>query len=471
MMEYMRLDDATIKELKTIVGEGRVLHGDDDRLEAYSHDEAGSLYGAPPEAVVKPGTAEEVSRILSLAFDRRIPVTPRGAGSGLAGGAVPLFGGIVLSCERLNRILEIDTENMVAVAEAGVITNELCRAVDEVGLFYAGFPMSVESSYIGGNVACNAGGARVVKYGPTGAHVLGLELVLPSGELVVTGGKRRKDSSGYPLRSFFIGSEGTLAVFTKVILNLLPKPGAVADVLVPFRSIEKAIAAIPKAIHAARVLPAAVEFMDQPSVSYCSAYTNMTLPYQDRAGAYLILQFEGRTRDELQDTYEIAGDVCLGCGALEVYVADNRLVSDKIWTMRRNWLEALRAIDPLVGTGDFVVPSATVPAMMRKLEEIAAHYDTEIACVGHAADGNLHPAVLRRDDTPTAEWKLRMEEIVNRIAVEAADLGGAVSGEHGVGFLKKGILGETKTKEIAVMRQVKNALDPRAILNPGKLFS
>jgi len=469
-MDYAKVNDATIDDLKRIVGPGRVLHGDDDRLETYSHDEAGSLYAVSPEAVVKAANTEDVSRVLALAFERRIPVTPRGAGSGLAGGAVPLYGGIVLSCELLNRILEIDTENMVAVAEAGVITNDLCRAVDDEGLFYAGYPMSVESSFVGGNVACNAGGARVVKYGPTGAHVLGLELVLPSGDVLVTGGKRRKDSSGYPLRSFFIGSEGTLAVFTKVVLNLLPKPGAVADLLVPFPSIEKAIAAIPRAMRAARILPVAVEFIDRPSVRYCSAYTNTMLPYQDRAEAYLIVQFEGRTQEELQDTYEIGGDACLGAGALEVYVADNRLVSEKIWTMRRNWLEALKAIDPLVGTGDFVVPTACVPTMMRRLEAISKQYDTEIACVGHAADGNLHPAVLRPDGMALDDWKDRMEEIVSRIAVEAASLGGAVSGEHGVGFIKKPILGATKSAEIALMRRIKDALDPRGILNPGKLF-
>jgi glycolate oxidase len=330
--------------------------------------------------------------------------------------------------------------------------------------------MSVESSFVGGNVACNAGGAKVIKYGATAAHVLGLEVVLPSGEIIELGGKRRKDSSGYSLLRLFIGSEGTLGVFTKIYLNLIPKPGRVADLLVPFKTAEDAVFAVPKVMMASKELPVAVEFIDQLSVSHCSAYTNSTLPHQDEAGAYLILQLEGRTKEDLQDVYEMAGNTCLESGALEVFVADNKFASEKIWNIRRNWLEALKAADPHVGSGDFVVPLSEIPRMMEKITELSKEYGVEIPCAGHAADGNIHPAPLKPADMSLDCWKSMAEGILERIAMEAARLGGAVSGEHGVGFMKKGILSKTKAGEIAVMRQIKAALDPDNILNPGKVF-
>ena len=470
MRSYEAVTPAVIEELVEVVGERSVVHNDPDRLAAYGGDEAGALYARTPEVVVKPTTADQVSAILRIANRRRIPVTPRGAGSGLAGGAVPLFGGIVLSCEKMNRILEIDKVNLVAVVEPGVVTNDLCRLVEEEGLFYAGYPMSVESSFIGGNVACNAGGAKVVKYGTTAAHVLGLEVVLPTGEIVEMGGKRRKDSSGYSLLRMLIGSEGTLGVFTKIILNLIPRPGPVADLLVPFRSVAEAIDAVPKVMLASKGLPVAVEFIDRVSVAHCAAYTNSMLPHQDRAGAYLILQLDGRTKDDLQDVYEAAGDACLRCGALEVFVADNKFASEKIWNMRRNWLEALKAVDPHVSSGDFVVPVSEIPCMMEEIARLSAEYGVEIPCAGHAADGNIHPAPLRPPNRSPEQWKAENEEILTRIAEKAASVGGAVSGEHGIGYVKMDVFGRTKADEIETMRRIKSALDPLHILNPGKLF-
>jgi glycolate oxidase len=470
MTKYGKVTKKIVKELQQIAGERSVIYNDHDQLEPYGKDEAGALYAAMPEAVVKPNTAEQVSKILELANREKIPVTPRGAGSGLAGGAIPLHGGIVLSLEKMNRVLEVDTTNFVAVVEPGVVTNDLCKLVAEKGLFYAGYPMSVESSFVGGNVACNAGGAKVIRYGATAAHVLGLEVVLPSGEIVEMGGKRRKDSSGYSLLRFFIGSEGTLGVFTKIYLNLVPEPGRVADLLVPFRTVEEAIHAVPKTMMASKELPVAVEFIDQLSVAHCSTYTNSTLPYQDEAGAYLILQLEGRTKEDLQDVYELAGNACLESGALEVFVADNKFASEKIWNMRRNWLEALKVADPYVSTGDFVVPISEIPHMMDKINELSKEYDVEIPCAGHAADGNIHPAPLKPARISPERWKNVAEEILERIAIEAAKRGGAVSGEHGIGFVKKGMLSKTKADEIEVMRRIKEVLDPNFILNPGKLF-
>jgi len=470
MRKYGEVTLSVVESLREIVGERNVLYEEADQLESYANDEAGALYARPPEAVVKVRSSEEVSQVLKLANRERIPVTPRGAGSGLAGGAVPLLGGIVLTFEKMNRVLEIDKVNLVAVVEPGVVTNDLCRMVAEEGLFYAGYPMSVESSFVGGNVACNAGGAKVIKYGATVAHVLGLEVVVPTGEIIQLGGKRRKDASGYSLLRLLVGSEGTLGVFTKIYLNLIPQPGRVADLLVPFPSVEEAIDAVPKLMFAGKGLPVAIEFMDRVSVKHCAAYVNATLPFQSEAGAYLILQLEGRSRSELQDIYEATGNACLEHGALEVFVADNPFASERIWNMRRNWLEALKATDPHVNTGDFVVPISEIPEMMGFIAELSEEYKTEIPCAGHAGDGNIHPAPLRPDGMEPNRWKPITEEILERIAVTASRLGGAVSGEHGIGFVKREILAQTKPLEVAWMRRLKEAFDPNGILNPGKLF-
>ncbi|NIA10852.1 MAG: FAD-binding protein [Nitrospiraceae bacterium] len=470
MSKYGEVTSKIVARLKQIVGERNVIYGDADQLESYSHDETGGLYTAMPNVVVKPTSTEQVSEVMKLANREKIPVTPRGAGSGLAGGAIPLYGGIVLSCEKMDRILEIDKVNLVAVVEPGVITNDLCRRAAEEGLFYAGYPMSVELSFVGGNVACNAGGAKVVKYGTTAAHVLGLEVVLPTGEVIKVGGKRRKDSSGYSLLRLFVGSEGTLGIFTKIYLNLIPEPGKVADLLVPFGSVKEAIYTVPKIMTKSKILPVAVEFIDRLSVRYCSEYTNSVLPYQDDADAYLIVQLDGKTKENLQDTYENAGNTCLENGALEVFVADNKFASEKIWNMRRNWLEALKAADPYVSTGDVVVPLSEIPQIMEKIDDISKTYGVQIPCAGHAADGNIHPAPMKPADTLPSEWKSLMEEILGKIAVAAGELGGAVSGEHGIGFVKKELLSKTKAQEVEVMRRIKAAFDPNNILNPGKLF-
>lgn len=459
-----------VSSLRDIVGEGNVIFDDPDRLAPYRSDESGEHHGGDPEVVVKPQTTQEVSRVVTHCNQRRIPVTARGAGSGLAGGAVPLFGGVVLSFEKMSRILEIDTENMVAVVEPGVVTNDLCRRVAEDGLFYGGYPMSVESSYIGGNVACNAGGAKVIKYGSTAAHVLGLEVVLASGEVLHLGGKRRKDSSGYSLLRLMVGSEGTLGLITKVFLRLIPQPGPTVDLLVPFASTEAAVAAFPQAIMAAVGMPSAVEFMDKLSMRHAMQYTGNHVAEIDEAEAYLIIQIEAHSKDALLDAYRPVGEACMNAGALEVFVADNPWASEKIWSIRRNCLEALRAVDPTVEGGDFVVPSTEIPAMMVFIRALSTKHGIEIPCAGHVADGNIHPHPLKPDDRSLEEWVVQRHELLSEIALKAVELGGAVSGEHGIGFLKNDILAQSKRDELRAMKAIKDALDPKGILNPGKLF-
>ncbi len=471
MKEYNHVDEKLVKELKKIVGERGVIYDDREQLSLYAKDEAGGEYYAHmPDAVVRPTTKEEILSIVKLANNYGIPITPRGAGSGLSGGAVPIYGGIVLSLERMNSIIEIDKENMVALVEPGVVTNDLCKVVAEEGLYYAGYPMSVETSFIGGNVATNAGGSKVIKYGNTGHHVLGIETVLGYGDIVEFGGKRRKDSSGYNFINLMVGSEGTLGIFTKIYLNIVPLPGKTVDLLIPFKEIDDAISNVALTIKESSVLPTAVEFIDKVSVELGSKYNNTTLPFQDEAKAYLIVQFEGRTKKELEEIYEKAGEVNLKNGALDVFIADNRTFSEKIWRIRRNWLEGLKAFDPYVPTGDIVVPTSKIPDIMDFIEETSKKYNVTIPVAGHAADGNLHPAPMKPEDVSPKEWMELSEKLLKEIALKAAELGGAVSGEHGIGFIKKGLLPITKKKEFELMKVIKKEFDPNNIMNPGKLF-
>ncbi len=471
MKEYGQVDDGLVNELRKISGTRAVIYEDKEQLSVYARDEAGGEYYAHmPDVVVKPASSEEVLSIIKLANKYGIPVTPRGAGSGLSGAAVPIYGGIVISLERMNRIIEIDKINMVAVVEPGVVTNDLCKRVAEEGLYYAGYPMSVETSFIGGNVATNAGGSKVIKYGNTGHHVLGIETVLGYGEIVEFGGKRRKDSSGYNFINLMVGSEGTLGIFTKIYLNLIPLPGKTVDLLIPFKNLDEAIANVAITIKESSVLPTAVEFIDKISVELGSKYNNITLPYQEEATAYLIVQFEGRTKNELEEIYEKAGKVSLENGALDVFIADNRTFSEKIWRIRRNWLEGIKAFDPYVPTGDVVVPTSKIPEIMEFIRKTSEKYDVTIPVAGHAADGNLHPAPMKPKHIPPEEWREMSEEILKEIAIAAAKLGGAISGEHGIGFIKKDLLPITKKKEFKLMKMIKREFDPNEIMNPGKIF-
>jgi len=472
MKEYNKVTSKIVEKIKKILkNENLLIYQDEENLKSYSNDESGGEYYAHmPELVIKPETKEQISEIVKLCNEENIPITPRGAGSGLAGANIPIYGGIVISLERLNNIIEIDTKNLVAVVEPGVVTNDLCRIVSEKGLYYAGYPMSVETSFIGGNVATNAGGSKVIKYGNTGHHILGLEVVMPDGEIIEYGGKRRKDSSGYNLLHLFIGSEGTLGIFTKIYVNLIPQPGKVVDLLVPFESIEKAIENVAPLMTETKVLPSAIEFIDKKSIDYTSKYTGMKLPYQDEVESYLIIQYEGNNLREIEDIYEKSGLTLQKNGAKDVFIADNRTNSEKIWRMRRNWLESLKAIDPYVPTGDVVVPTSKIPEIMSYINEVSKEYKVDIPVAGHAGDGNLHPAPLKPSKVSPEEWKELSEEVLGKIAIKAAKMGGAISGEHGIGFIKKELLKQTKEKEYTRMKEIKKILDPNNIMNPGKLF-
>jgi len=469
--KYNPVTPEIVEELKAIVGEKHVIFGDREKLEAYSHDEVPDAeYAHIPEALVRPAGAEEIAAILKLANRERIPVTPRGAGSGLSGGAVPVAGGIVLLCDRMNRILEIDRENMMVTVEPGVITNDINEAVKDQGLFYAGYPMSLETCYIGGNVAENAGGGKAVKYGVTGRYVTGLEFVTPAGDIVQLGGKRVKDVTGYDLIGLLVGSEGTLGVFTKITLKLLPLPKASADLLCLFQTPQAAIAAVPRIMTGAGIIPTSIEFMDQRSVRAACEYLNESIPYQ-QAGAMLLITVDGPDERQVEREYETIGEMCLAAGAIEVYVADNYTTSERIWKVRRNIGEAFNLITQDQCGEDLVVPIAGIAEMAEGMRRLEAEYGVLMPCFGHAGDGNLHARIVSDPDWSDTRWRELLPKLLKQLYQIAASLGGTISGEHGIGHKRKQYLSLVLSEPaIELMRAIKRAWDPNNILNPGKIF-
>jgi len=468
---YNPVTPEIVDELRRIVGEKYVIFGDPEKLEPYSHDEVPDRrYAHMPEAVVRPRTAEEIAAILKLANRNRIPVTPRGAGSGLSGGAVPVFGGVVLLTDRMNRIVEIDRENMMVVVEPGVVTSEINERLKDAGLFYPGYPMSLETCYIGGNVAENAGGGKAVKYGVTGRYVTGIELVTPTGDIVQLGGKRVKDVTGYDLIHLMVGSEGTLGVFTKITLRLMVPPRAAADLLCLFRTADEAITAVPRMMTSGGVLPAAIEFMDRTTVKAACEYLNESLPYQE-AGAMLLISVDGRDASEVERDYDAVGEQALQAGAIEVYVADNRTTSERIWRVRRNIAEAFNLISEHQSNEDIVVPMAAIPRLVAGLQELSSKYDLLIPCFGHAADGNMHIRIVKNPEWPLEKWEATLPKAVRELYALTVELGGTLSGEHGIGHKRRRFMPLFCSEaHLAMMRAIKKALDPNLILNPGKVF-
>ena len=468
-MTYQPLTPAVIAALGEIVGAGNVLT-DEERLEAYAHDETSVReYAHHPEVVVLPSSTEQVAGIVKLANRERIPVTPRGAGSGLSGGAIPLFGGIVLSLEKMNRVVELDIENLTITVEAGIVTNDLAHAVQEQGLFFAGYPMSLETCQIGGNIAHNAGGGKAVKYGVTRRYVLGLELVTPTGDTVWLGGKLVKDVSGYDLKQLVIGSEGTLGIVTKAVIKLIAYPETASDLLALFRTPREAIDVVP-AILRRGITPTSIEFMDRLSFSTSCAYLNETLDF-GQAGAMLLIEIDGQHPEQVEEELLAVGDLCEQHQAIEVYVAEDRNTIERVWSIRRNIPEAFKASNPINSTEDIVVPISRIPDVLPALERLADRYDMRIPCFGHAGDGNLHAKLLKHPDTDLDTWDRNKALCLRELYRVTRDLGGKISGEHGIGLKRKAFLPEvTSPVEIELMRAVKRAWDPNNILNPGKIF-
>ena len=470
MPEYNQLTESIAQELIGIFGAANVYYNDAERLEPYAHDEAAGCATRIPEAVVRPKSAEEISQLMKLANREKIPVTARGAGSGLSGGAVPIHGGIVIDCCRMNHILDVDKANMTVTVEPGVITSEINEMLRPHGLFYAGYPMSLETCTIGGNVAENAGGGKAVKYGVTGRYVLGIEMVSPTGDIVMLGGKLVKDVSGLNLLQLMIGSEGILGVFTKIILKLLPLPKASVDMLCLFNSIGEAIGAVPKIMTEGGVIPTAMEFMDKLSFQTACKYLNETLPCQD-SGAMLLITIDGADAAQVEHDYDVIGEQCLKAGATQVYVADTKANSERIWRIRRSVAEAFKVFSPNQSLEDIVVPIASIPDMSAAIDRISKKYGVLIPCYGHAGDGNLHATPVMPPEWSLDKWQEVLPNLLMELYAETIALGGHISGEHGIGHKRKKYMLKLADKGFLTMMQaVKNGLDPNGILNPGKIF-
>jgi glycolate oxidase len=464
--EYNPISSAIVEALQGIAGEGNLLVGQ-EAIEPYSHDETVGLQ-ANPEVVVKVTSAQQVSEVLKLARRERIPVTPRGAGYGLSGGAVAVRGGVVLSMEKMSRILEIDRENLMITVEPGVITGDIHRAVEAEGLFYPPDPASLDSCSIGGNIAEGAGGPRAVKYGITKDYVCGLEAVLPSGEIVTMGGKLVKNVTGYSLIQLLIGSEGTLAVVTKIILRLLPLPKVQVDLLVPFDDFQAAADTVSDII-ANRILPTTIEFMEQDSILAVERLLEKTVPFDD-AAAHLLIQLDGSLQEAVDSEVDVVGDLCLEHGARDVLVAKDRPTRERLWEARRMIIDALNHESPVNHMEDVVVPRAEIHRLLKGIKEIASRYEVRIVNFGHAGDGNVHINVLK-DDLPEAHWDALVPEITEAVYRLALSLGGTITGEHGIGATRRRYLPLALDEaQIDLMRQIREVFDPNRILNPDKIF-
>jgi len=457
------MDSAIIEQLQQAIGAEKVLSSPVDLI-AYSFD--GTFEQHLPDVAVLPETNEEVSAVVRIASQYDVPIVPRGMSSGLAGGSIPIRGGIVLSLTRMNRILEIDEENMTATVQAGVVTADLQAEVEKRGLLYPPDPASIKQSTIGGNVACNAGGPRCLKYGVTGNYVLGLTVVLADGRTVRTGGKAIKYVTGFNMNQFFVGSEGALGIITEVILRLICKPPYARTALVHFPTMEDAGRSV-HAVLTRGLVPAAMELLDETAIECIEEAMHLGLPLD--VEALLVIESDGADEESVQREIDAIADMCLETGASRVDVARNGEEQDELWRARRSISPSLARKAPNKLGEDITVPRSGIPEAVRRIKAISARYGLPIVIFGHAGDGNLHPNILfdRRDP----EQREKVEQIVGEIFQVALDLGGTLSGEHGIGTFKLPYMREALGQaSINIQWRVKQALDPQNILNPGKVL-
>ncbi|MEW6402582.1 MAG: FAD-linked oxidase C-terminal domain-containing protein [Chloroflexota bacterium] len=458
------MDNHFIDQLVCVLGKKHVLHSPED-LAVYSYD--GTFAEGLPEVVALPASTEEVSQLVKLASEARVPIVARGMGSGLAAGSIPMNnGGMVLSLTRMNHILEIDTENSVLRTEAGVITADLQAAVEKLGFFYPPDPSSIRHSTIGGNIACNAGGPRCLKYGVTGDYVLGLTIVLADGRILKTGGKPIKDATGYDLNGLFTGSEGTLGLITEALLRLIAKPRYARTALAEFASLHDASRTV-TAIIREGVIPASLELMDQTAI-VCIEEA-MQLGLNTAVEASLIIETDGADEHTVTSEIEACARICREHGAQSVKMAQCETERASLWKARRSISPALARKSPNKLGEDITVPRSAIPEVVQRLRMISTRHGLPIVIFGHAGDGNLHPNILF-DKRRLDQWK-KAEQMVAEIFDASLAVGGTLSGEHGVGVLKRPYLERALgSVSIDVQRHIKQALDPLNILNPGKIF-
>ncbi|MEI3606951.1 glycolate oxidase subunit GlcD [Pseudogracilibacillus sp. SE30717A] len=458
------LPEPIINTFNRIVGKDNAKT-DQATLLAYSYDST-AQYQALPQAVLSPRNTSEVAEIVKICNENKIPIVPRGSGTNLCAGTTPLEGGIVLLFNHMNEILEIDEKNLTMTVQPGVYTKTIFEAADEVGLFYPPDPGSMHISQIGGNISENSGGLRGLKYGVTNDYVLGLEIVLPSGEIIRTGGKLAKDVAGYNLTELFTGSEGTLGIITEAILKLIPKPEAKKTMLALFHDLESAAKTV-SAIIENRIIPVTLEFLDQQTVKVVEDFAQIGLPTE--AKAILLIEQDGAPEVVERDIKKIS-ELCNKNHAFDISIAKTEAEAEGLMTARRAALSALSRLMPTTILEDATVPRSEIANMVNAIEEIAEKYNVNICTFGHAGDGNLHPTCLT--DARNKEEISRVEKAFEEIFKKAVALGGTITGEHGVGAMKLPYL-HLKVGEagVDVMRNIKEAIDPNYILNPGKMFT
>lgn len=461
------IDSDTINAFKKIVG-SEFVFSDEESIEKYSHDETEELR-FPPDIVIKPRTTDEISAIMKICNAKKIPITPRGAGTGLSGGALPHLGGVLLSIERMNEILDIDERNLQVTTEPGVITEVLQNTVKEKGLFYPPDPASRGSCFIGGNIAENSGGPKAVKYGVVKDYVLNLQIVLPTGEIIWTGANVLKNSTGYNLTQLIVGSEGTLGIVTKIVLRLIPLPKYDLLMLVPFRQLEQAGEAV-SAIFRAGFTPSAMELVEIDALKIVNDFVSGTaVPITADTQAHLLIELDGNNMELLMTEMEAISLMLTPYDTGEIYFAENAQQKSELWKLRRRVAEAVKLAGYSIEE-DTVVPRAELPALIRGVKQLGLEYDFNAVCYGHAGDGNLHirikkEGVINSQDSP------EMIKCLRALFVLVKSLGGTISGEHGIGLIQKGYMDIVfEEKQLDLMRQIKKAFDPNNILNAGKIF-
>ena len=462
---YSKINSTDIEYFKSFIPADRIFVENEINHD-YHHDELGGTESAPDVLIFVTST-EEVAKIMTYAYKYNIPVTARGSGTGLVGAAVAVKGGILLCTAKMNRILELDSDNLTVTVEPGVLLMELASYVEENGLFYPPDP-GEKSATIGGNISTNAGGMRAVRYGVTRDYVRELTVVLPNGEVQVFGGKIVKNSSGYSLLNLMVGSEGTLGIITKAVLRLLPKPTKSVSLLVPFDSMDDALDCVPLIVKT-DTNPTAIEYMSRDTILFAEDYLSKRFP--DTAHpAYLLLTFDGSSDDEIEKNYSKIADLCIVNGATDAFFIDTDERKKSVWSARGAFLEAIKASTDEMDECDVVVPRDRIAEFIKYTHLIAKELGVRIPSFGHAGDGNLHIYICR-DGATDKVWADKLKKAFDMMYSKANEIGGQVSGEHGIGFAKKGYLKESLgDTQIALMRGIKSAFDPKNILNPDKLF-
>ncbi len=461
---YKSFDNFDLAYIKSIIDNERVYekgHISSD----FSHDELATLVKYP-DVLIKVKNAEEISAIMKYAYEKSIPVTVRGSGTGLVGGAVPVEGGIMINTSLMNQILELDDKNFTITVEPGVLLMDLAAYVEENDLFYPPDP-GEKSATIGGNISTNAGGMRAVKYGVTRDYVRSLKVVMPNGDIETFGSNVVKNSSGYSLKDLIIGSEGTLAIIVEATLKLLPLPSESISLLVPFETMQQALDAVPEILRS-KTNPTAIEYMSKETILNSEKFLGKKFP-DSKHDAYLLLTFDGNDINSIENDYSKVANLCLAQGAIDAYFIDTDERKKSVWSARGAFLEAIKASTDKMDECDVVVPKDLIADYIKYTHKLSKQLGVRIPSFGHAGDGNLHIYVCK-DGMPEEIWQQKLKTAFEKLYQKAQEMNGLVSGEHGIGYAKKQYLKESLGEnQIKIMQQIKNVFDPKNILNPGKI--